>query len=47
LEETDESLLWLELIEEGGLASPLLGSLKTEASELTAIFAAIHKSSKS
>src|SRR6266702_5242022 len=48
LEEADESLLWLELTEEGGLlAARRIGSLKTEASELTAIFAAIHKSSKS
>jgi four helix bundle protein len=48
LEEADESLLWLELTEEGGLLSPRrLAALKTEATELTAIFAAIHKSSKS
>lgn len=48
LEEADESLLWLELIEEGGLlpARRLL-ALKQEAAELTAIFASIHKSSKS
>src|SRR5690349_14676261 len=47
LEEADESLLWLELTEEGGLMpSRRIGPLKTEASELTAIFAAIHKSSK-
>jgi len=48
LEETDESLLWLELTEDGNLkTSRRIGSLKTEASELTAIFAAIHKTSKS
>ena len=48
LEEADESLLWLELTEDGGLlASRRIDSLKTEASELTAIFASIHKSSKS
>src|SRR5215468_8804213 len=48
LEEADESLLWLELTEEGGLLpSRRIGNLKTEAGELTAIFAAIHKSSKS
>src|SRR5690349_9924159 len=47
LEEADESLLWLELTEDGGLmSSRRIGPLKTEASELTAIFAAIHKSSK-
>lgn len=48
LEEVDESLLWLELIEEGGMLPALrLAALKQEAAELTAIFAAIHKSSKS
>jgi four helix bundle protein len=48
LEEVDESLLWLELAEDGGLLpAPRLAALKTEATELTAIFAAIHKSSKS
>ena len=48
LEEVDETLLWLELIEEGGLLpASRLAALKQEASELTAIFAAIHKSSKS
>ena len=47
LEEADETLLWLELIEEGGLmAAARLSALKQEASELTAIFAAAHKSSK-
>jgi four helix bundle protein len=48
LEEADESLLWLELTEDGGLLpSRRIGALKTEASELAAIFTAIHKSSKS
>jgi four helix bundle protein len=48
LEEADESLLWLELTEEGSLLPPRrLAALKIEATELTAIFAAIHKSSKS
>jgi four helix bundle protein len=47
LEEADESLLWLELIEEGKLLpAPKIAALKQEAAELTAIFAAIHKSSK-
>jgi len=47
LEEADESLLWLELTEEGGLLpSRKINALKQEAAELTAIFAAIHKSSK-
>src|SRR5438046_5751086 len=48
LEEADESLLWLELTEEDELLPPRrIAALKHEASELTAIFAAIHKSSKS
>ena len=48
LEEADETLLWLELIEEGDLLpAPRLAALKQEASELTALFTAIHKSSKS
>lgn len=47
LEEADETLFWLELIEESGLLpAKKLGALKTEAAELTALFAAIHKSSK-
>jgi len=45
---TDETLLWLELIDEGGLLrARQLASLVQEANELTAIFASIHKSSKS
>src|SRR6266404_4222401 len=48
LEEADESLLWLELTEEAGLLpARRISALKQEAAELTAIFAAIHKSSKS
>src|SRR5258707_4061493 len=48
LEEADESLLWLELTEEAALLPPeRLAALRTEGYELTAIFAAIHKSSKS
>ncbi len=48
LEEADESLLWLELTEEAGVLPPRrLAAVKTEAGELTALFAAIHKSSKS
>ena len=48
LEEADESLLWLELTEEGGLLpARKIGALKQEAAELTAIFAATHKSSRS
>src|ERR1043166_3873126 len=48
LEEADESLLWLELTEEGGLLhSRKISALKQEADELTAIFSAIHKSSRS
>ena len=48
LEEADESLLWLELtVESGLLPARKIGALKQEAAELTAIFAAIHKSSKS
>jgi four helix bundle protein len=48
LEEVDESLLWLELIEEGDLVpARRLDGLKREAAELTAVFTAIHKSSRS
>src|SRR5688572_7825969 len=47
LEEADESTLWLELIEEDGLLFPAkLSALHQEAEELTAIFAAMHKTSK-
>jgi len=48
LEEADETELWLELIEDGKLLPPgRLSALRREASELTAIFAAMHKTSKS
>lgn len=48
LEEADESLLWLELISDSALLpAERLAALAQEASELTAIFTAIHKSSKS
>jgi four helix bundle protein len=47
LEEADETLLWLEVIEEGGLLpARRLARLMQEASELTAIFASAHISSK-
>jgi four helix bundle protein len=47
LEEADESLLWLELTEEDALLPRRkISALKREAAELTAIFAAIHKSSR-
>jgi len=47
LEETDETLLWLKLIEEGKLLTPKkLAAIKLEADELTALFTSIHKSSK-
>jgi len=46
-EEADESIYWLELMEESGLVRPeLLMSLKKEADELTAIFTAIGKTAK-
>jgi len=47
LEEADESALWIELIHEGELlpAKRILPLLQ-EAEELTAIFAAMHKTSK-
>jgi four helix bundle protein len=48
LEEADETLLWIELIEEGDLLhASQLAAIKREASELTALFTSIHKSSKS
>lgn len=48
LEEADESLLWIELTEESGLLpARRIAALKQEATELTAIFASIHKSSRS
>ncbi|MEO6149841.1 MAG: four helix bundle protein [Mucilaginibacter sp.] len=46
-EEADESIYWLELIEESGLfVSDQTPSLKKEANELTAIFTAIGKTAK-
>jgi len=48
LEEADESALWLELILEGDLLSGAqMADALREAEELTALFAAIHRSSKS
>jgi len=46
-EEADESIYWLELMEESGLVKhgPVL-PLKKEANELTAIFTAIGKTAK-
>jgi four helix bundle protein len=47
LEEADESGLWIELIHEGALLpAKRIQPLLQEASELTAIFAAMHKTSK-
>jgi len=47
-EEADESIYWLELMEETGLADPsIIKILKKEADELTAIFTAIGKTAKS
>ena len=47
LEEADESLFWLEILEEGGHCPEALledlKKLKQEANELTAIFATIHR----
>ncbi|WP_413669310.1 four helix bundle protein [Mucilaginibacter sp. Mucisp86] len=46
-EEADESVYWLELMEESGLISSItLPLLKKEANELTAIFTAIGKTAK-
>ncbi len=46
-EEADESIYWLELMEESGLIDPaLITPLKKEANELTAIFTAIGKTTK-
>ena len=46
-EEADESIYWLELMEESGLVSSTkLVTLKKEADELTAIFTAIGKTAK-
>jgi four helix bundle protein len=46
-EEADESVYWLELMEEAGLVdSKEIYPLKKEANELTAIFTAISKTAK-
>jgi four helix bundle protein len=46
-EEADESIYWLELMEEAGLVnSNDIFELKKEANELTAIFTAIGKTAK-
>lgn len=46
LEEADESALWIELIQEGVLLpANRIQDLLQEANELTAIFAAMHKTS--
>ena len=51
LEEADESLFWLEVMEEGALCPEELEAdlqkLKQEAGELTAIFATIHRKYRS
>jgi four helix bundle protein len=47
LEEADESVYWLEILNDSGLASgPNLEKLKDEARELTAIFVSSLKTSK-
>jgi len=46
-EEADESIYWLELIEESGLNNRSdVHKLKKDANELTAIFTAIGKTAK-
>jgi four helix bundle protein len=46
-EEADESMYWLDLMEESELVKPeLLSNYKQEAKELTAIFTAIGKTAK-
>jgi four helix bundle protein len=46
-EEADESIYWLELMEEAGLVnSVVVAPLKQEAKEITAIFTAIGKTAK-
>lgn len=47
-EESDESLFWLEMIEESGLIANIetLNALKKEADELTAIFTAAGRTSR-
>ncbi|MEJ8803106.1 four helix bundle protein [Pontibacter sp. H249] len=44
LEEADESLFWLEMLEESGIIKPiLLAALKQEADELTAILTIVRR----
>jgi four helix bundle protein len=46
-EEADESIYWLELMEESGFINSInISALKKEANELTAIFTAISKTAK-
>ena len=46
-EEADETAFWIEVITEGGLlAEKRIAPLLRDAEELTAIFAAMHKTSK-
>jgi four helix bundle protein len=46
-EESDESVFWLELLEDSGiLRTPAVTKMKKEAKELTAIFTASRKTSK-
>jgi four helix bundle protein len=47
VEEADESILWLELLEDAGvMAHERLDSLQSEARELTALFTASHNTSR-
>ncbi len=47
-EEADETLFWLELIEESGILTPnLIQEIKREANEITAIIVVSLKSAKS
>ncbi len=47
VEETDETVFWLELLVESGIVSQSrLESLLAEANELLAIFAASHRTAK-
>jgi len=47
VEEADESMLWLELLDESGLIKhERLDSLHTEARELTALFTAAQHTSR-
>jgi four helix bundle protein len=47
IEEADESLYWLEMLEDAGVLSKTrLGPLKTEANELVAIFVAARQTAR-